>query len=74
MGEQYRIKGHLMVSGGVLNVYKGLRSIQPKYTQSPVWLVGHHQWHRSIQAQATVQLIGENIQVVQPIRFAVSVK
>lgn len=71
---QHRNKSHLMVRRGVLNVYKSLRRIQPKYTQSPVWLVGHHQWHRSIQSETTVQWIGKNIQVVQPVRLTISVK
>jgi len=70
--ERCQTKAYLTVRGGVIYVYKSLWRIQPKHTKSPVRFVGHHQWHRSIQAEATVQVVGEDIQVIQPIGFAIS--
>lgn len=57
-----------------MNIHKCFRCIQPKYTQSPVGLVGHQQRHRPIQAEVSVHVIGKGIQVIQPIRFIISGK
>lgn len=65
---------YLMVRWAVVNVHKRFGCIEPEYTQSPVRLVGHQQRHGAIQAEAAVQVIRKDIQVIQPIRFTISVK
>lgn len=65
---------YLKLSWVVMNVHKCFRCIQPKYTQSPVRLVGHQQRHRAIEAVMGEQVIGKGIQVIQPIRFTISGK
>ena len=66
--------GYLMIRWAVVNVHIRLGCVQPEQTQSPVGLVGNQQRHRPVQAKATVHVVGEDIQVIQPIRFSISVK
>lgn len=57
-----------------MDIHKRFGCVQPEKTQSPVGPVTHQQRHRPVQAETVVQLIAEGVQVIQPIRFAVSVK
>lgn len=66
--------GYLMLRWAVVNVHIRLGCVQPEQTQSPVGLVGNQQRHRPVEAKAAVHIIGEDIQVVQPIRFSISVR
>lgn len=68
------MKLHLRLRAAVADVHKGLGGVQPEHAHSPLWFVGEQQRHGAVQAEAAVQLVGEDVQVVQTIRFPVSVE
>lgn len=56
-----------------MNVHKRFGRVEPEDAQSPVGLVGQQQRHGAVQAEASVDGVGEGVQVVQPVRFRLSV-
>lgn len=65
---------HLRLSRAVANVQEGFGGVEPEDAQRPAGPVGQQQRHRPVQAQPAVQLVGEGVQVIEPVGFPVSVE